>query len=181
MSYCEVASLSADLQDPDRIYHDTEYGFPVTDDRELFERLMLEINQAGLNWRTILKKRAGLQAAYAGFEPARVALFDEQDIQRLMHDARVIRHQQKIRAAIYNARQVLELQERHGSLRQWLDDLYPLSLDQWVKCFKQQFKFVGRETVQSFLLSTGYLEGAHEPDCSVYALILAHNPPWHRH
>src|SRR5580698_3347522 len=96
-------------------YHDEEYGFPVATDNDLFERLILEINQAGLSWETILKKRAGFKAAYAGFDIDRVAAFDQPDIDRILADAGVIRNRLKVLAAIRNANTVKVLQKEHGS------------------------------------------------------------------
>jgi DNA-3-methyladenine glycosylase I len=159
-------------------YHDTEYGFPLRDDNELFERLILEINQAGLSWTTILKKREGFRAAYAGFDIRKVAAFGEEDRQRLMADAAIIRNRLKINAAIANANTALQLIAEHGSLAAWLDKLHPLTIAEWAKIFKKTFVFTGGEIVREFLLSTGYLPGAHDEDCPAYRRIAALAPPW---
>jgi DNA-3-methyladenine glycosylase I len=171
-------------------YHDTEYGFPLTGDAELFERLILEINQAGLSWLTILKKREAFRAAYRGFDPAVVARFGARDVKRLMADAGIVRNRLKIEAAIANARTVLELRLRHGSFAGWLDASLGAMAHgrkgarrlptraEWVPLFKKTFRFTGGEIVGEFLLSTGYLPGAHKPQCPVYRRILAVNPPW---
>jgi DNA-3-methyladenine glycosylase I len=159
-------------------YHFSEYGFAVEDDRALFERLILEVNQAGLSWETILKRREGFTAAYEGFDVARVAGYGEQDIERLMGDARIIRNRAKIMAAIHNANVVLELQAKHGSFMNWLDEQEEMPLADWVKLFRKNFKFTGPEIVNEFLVSTGYLPGAHDEDCPSFALSLESSPRW---
>ncbi len=159
-------------------YHDTEYGFPTRDDRVLFERLVLEINQAGLSWLTVLKKRAALKAAFREYDIAAIAAFDDEDTARLLSDAGIIRHQGKISAVIHNAGVALELIERFGCLAGWLDSHHPLTLDGWVRLFRKTFRFTGREIVNEFLMSTGYLPGAHEPSCPIYQTILQLRPPW---
>ena len=179
MNYCEFAnSLPEDTDNPNKHYHDYAYGFPIEDDNELFGRLLLEINQAGLSWTTILKKQAGFVAAYSGFEIAAVAAYTEADRERLLADAGIIRNRLKVNAAIYNAQQIMCLQQEYGSFKNWLDAHHPLALAQWVKLFKQHFKFVGGEIVNEFLMSTGYLPGAHVESCPVYAKVLAVKPKW---
>ena len=96
-------------------YHDTEWGVPVHEDRRLFESLILEGAQAGLNWLTVLKKREGYRQAFAGFDPAAVARFDEATVERLLDDPGIIRHRLKIRSAIQNARAFLKIQEAYGT------------------------------------------------------------------
>lgn len=173
-SYCDYAPT-----DPLHAgYHDHEYGFPIYDDNELFERLVLEINQAGLSWGTILKKRTGFKAAYANFDIAQVAYFTEADRARLLADAGIIRNRLKVNAAIENAKTILQLQLEYGSFKAWLDQHHPKALEEWVKLFKQHFKFVGGEIVNEFLVSSGYLPNAHKPSCPVYAETIKHNPPW---
>ena len=159
-------------------YHDHEYGFPVTDDAVLFERFALEINQAGLSWGLMLKKRAGFRVAFKGFEPAVVADFGTADRDRLLADAGIIRNRLKIDAVIENARRITILQAEHGSFRAWLAAQYPRNKDDWIKLFKKTFKFTGPEVVGEFLMSTGYLPGAHRSDCPVYARIATLSPPW---
>jgi len=144
----------------------------------LFERLILEINQAGLSWATILKKRLAFRAAFAEFEVDRVAAFGPADVERLMADAGIVRNRLKILATIDNARRVQELRRAHGSFAGWLDAHHPRSREEWVKLFKQTFRFTGGEIVNEFLMSLGYLPGAHEPDCPVHARIATLNPPW---
>jgi len=159
-------------------YHDQEYGFPLADDDLLFERLVLEINQAGLSWLTILKKRDNFRRAYDRFCIAAVAAYGEPERQRLLADAGIIRNRLKVDAAIANACRILELQQEFGSFRAWLNHHHPLELVDWTRLFKRTFRFTGGEIVNEFLMSTGYLPGAHAPDCPVHARILASNPPW---
>jgi DNA-3-methyladenine glycosylase I len=161
-------------------YHDREYGFPRRKDAELFERLILEINQAGLSWLTILQKRDGFRKAYRGFDPAVVARFTARDKSRLMKDAGIIRNNLKIEAAVHNARVVLALRASHGSFAKWLDAHHPLPKPEWLKLFKTTFRFTGGEIVGEFLMSLGYLPGAHATDCPIYQKVLARRPPWVR-
>jgi DNA-3-methyladenine glycosylase I len=175
-TYCQYAPA-----DPlHRPYHDEEYGFPLRGDAELFERLVLEINQAGLSWATILRKRAAFRRAYDGFDVARVAAYGEAERARLLADAGVIRNRLKVNAAIENARRVVALGAAFGSFAAWLDAHHPRTKDEWVRLFKRTFVFTGGEIVGEFLMSTGYLRGAHAPDCPVYEKIIAVNPPWLR-
>ncbi len=159
-------------------YHDREYGFPVADDRALFERLVLEINQAGLSWLTILKKRAAFQAAYDGFDIDRVAAYGEDERQRLLADAGIIRNRLKVDAAIENARRLQAIRAEHGSFAAWLDAHHPRPKDAWVKLFKKTFRFTGGEIVGEFLMSTGWLPGAHHEACPVYRKVLRARPMW---
>ena len=176
MSYCDIAP-GHEWHGP---YHDREYGFPVDDDGVLFERLVLEINQAGLSWLTVLRKRAAFAAAYRGFDPDTVAGFGEVDRARLLADAGIIRNRLKVDAAIANARTIVALRGEHGSFSAWLDAHHPRGLGEWVKLFRATFRFMGPEIVGEFLMSTGYLPGAHREDCPVYTEILALDPPWAR-
>ncbi|MEE8333351.1 MAG: DNA-3-methyladenine glycosylase I [Alphaproteobacteria bacterium] len=173
-SYCDSAPGHPD-HGP---YHDTEYGFPVEDDAVLFERLVLEINQAGLSWLTILRKRENFHRAFEGFDPHRVARYGEAERARLLGDAGIIRNRLKVDAAIENARRIVALIGEHGSFKAWLDTHHPLPKDDWVRLFKQTFRFTGGEITGEFLMSTGYLSGAHHADCPVHAEIAQLNPPW---
>ncbi len=148
-------------------YHDTEYGVPLTGDAELFERLVLEINQAGLSWLTILKKREGFRRAYHGFDPAVVAAYGDSDRARLLGDPGIIRNRLKIDAAIHNAQRLVDLIASHGSFAAWLDAQGQLSKPEWVKLMKAEFRFMGGEIVGEFLMSIGRLPGAHSADCPV--------------
>jgi DNA-3-methyladenine glycosylase I len=173
-SYCEFAA-SDPLHQP---YHDHEYGFPVREDSALFERLVLEINQAGLSWATILRKREAFRGAYSGFDIDAVAAYEEADRARLLGDAGIIRNRLKVNAAIENARRLVRLRGEFGSFAAWLDQQHPLRRDEWVKLFKRTFLFTGGEIVGEFLMSTGYLPGAHRENCPVYERIVDSNPPW---
>ncbi len=170
-SYCEYVQ-TLDENNLHKIYHDRYYGFPLDDDNLLFERLILEINQAGLSWDTILKKQNNFRKAYKNFEIGKVAEFREKDVERLLGDAGIIRNRLKINAAIYNAKIVLEIQKESGSFKKWLDNHFPRPKEEWVKLFKTKFRFVGGEIVGEFLMSTGYLPGAHVSWCPVYKKIL---------
>jgi DNA-3-methyladenine glycosylase I len=177
LTYCQYV-LAHPEDELNRSYHDTEYGFPIRDDNLLFERFMLEINQAGLSWATILRKADNFRRAFDGFEVARVAAYDQRDIERLLSDAGIIRNRLKINAAIENARRIQQLQAAAGSFRAWLDSHHPGALPEWVKLFKATFVFTGGEIVREFLVSTGYLPGAHDEDCPVHAAVAALQPPW---
>jgi DNA-3-methyladenine glycosylase I len=161
-------------------YHDCEYGFPSRDESVLFERLVLEINQAGLSWLTILSKRAAFRVAFSGFEVDRVAGFAADDVARLLTDPGIVRNRQKIAAAIENARHIQALRRSHGSFAAWLDAHHPRSLEEWTRLFRRTFRFTGAKIVEEFLLSLGYLPGAHDEDCPVFTRILALSPPWAR-
>ena len=176
-TYCEYCNSHPE-DTFNKTYHDTQYGFPLHDDNLLFERLILEINQAGLSWITILKKADHFRKAYHGFEIARVAKYGEKDVNRLLADAGIIRNRLKVNAAIVNAKKILDLQKECGSFEGWLDMHHPLSKEEWTKLFKKNFVFTGGEIVNEFLMSTGYLPGAHGQDCPVYPKVKSFNPPW---
>src|SRR3984893_16382254 len=160
------------------VYHDTEYGFPSADERVLFERLVLEINRAGLSWLTILKKRSAFRAAFADFEVDRVAAFGPADIDRLLADSGIIRNRLKIEAATENARRIQALRQSHGSFALWLAAHHPRSPEAWTQLFRRTFRFTGGQIVGEFLMSIGYVPGAHGTDCPVFARILECAPPW---
>lgn len=174
LTYCDIAP-GHPWHGP---YHDTEYGFPARDDAVLFERLVLEINQAGLSWLTVLKKREAFRAAYAGFDVDAVAAFGETDRARLLADAGIIRNRLKVDAAIENARRLQAIRADHGSFAGWLDTHHPREKADWVTLFRKTFRFTGGEIVGEFLMSLGYLPGAHRPGCPVAARIAALEPPW---
>jgi DNA-3-methyladenine glycosylase I len=159
-------------------YHDNHYGFPIHDDNELFGRLILEINQAGLSWETILKKEEGFRRAYDNFNIEKIAAYTETDRERLLNDAGIIRNKLKVNAAIENAKTILQLQKEHGSFEKWLEYHHPKTREEWVKLFKKSFKFTGGEIVNEFLMSIGYLKGAHDDECPVNQRILKTNPKW---
>lgn len=159
-------------------YHDKEYGFPVKSDRKLFERLALEIMQAGLSWETILRKRKAFNRAFDGFNPVKVAAYGNRDKKRLLADDGIIRNRLKIEAVIYNAQQVLDIKYNYGSFSKWLSAHHPQGKTAWVKLFKKQFKFMGPEIVGEFLMSTGYLPGAHHNGCKIHKKISKLSPPY---
>jgi DNA-3-methyladenine glycosylase I len=174
MGYCELAP-----DDPwHGPYHNDEYGFPTRDDTVLFERLVLEINQAGLSWLTVLKKRVAFRAAFKGFDPEVVAGFGPADRERLLADAGIIRNRAKVDAAIANAQTVESLRAEYGSFAKWIDAHHPQPKEDWARLFKKTFRFTGPEIVGEFLMSTGYLPGAHEDWCPVGKRIAKLQPPW---
>ncbi|MCZ4221900.1 DNA-3-methyladenine glycosylase I [Pedobacter rhodius] len=180
MSYCSAIEL---MQPEERRalhknYHDNHYGFPIHDDNELFGRLVMEINQAGLSWETILKKEKSFREAYDNFDIKKVAAFTETDVERLLNDAGIIRNRLKINAAIENAKTILKLQNEFGSFEKWLEYQHPKTREEWVKLFKKTFRFTGGEIVNEFLMSTGYLPGCHDENCPVHKKILTQNPMW---
>ena len=173
--YCDIAP-GHPLHGP---YHDDEYGVPQRDEAVLFERLLLEINQAGLSWETMLRKREGFRAAYDGFDVAKVAAYDEADRARLLADAGIVRNRLKIGAAIHNAGVIVGMRDSHGGFAGWLDAHHPLDKPGWVKLFRRTFRFTGGEITGEFLMSLGYLPGAHRADCPAHRRILAaHALPW---
>lgn len=174
MTYCEYIEQlpTGDKKTLHKNYHDHHYGFPLTDDNELFGRLLMEINQAGLSWETILKKEPSFRIAYRNFNIAQVAAFTEEDRDRLLNDAGIIRNRLKVNAAIENARTILMLQQEFGSFSQWLAQHHPQPKEDWVKLFKKTFRFTGGEIVNEFLMSIGFLPGAHAEDCPVHQQLL---------
>jgi DNA-3-methyladenine glycosylase I len=178
-TYCDYV-LSHPEDELNKHHHDTEYGFPVKDDNLLFERLILEINQAGLSWITILKKADNFRKAYDGFDIDKIAAYSEEDRARLLADAGIIRNRLKVNAAIENAKRIRSLRKEYGSFKGWLDSnaKNQLTKDDWVKLFKKTFIFTGGEIVNEFLVSTGYLPGAHAEDCPVYKKVASLRPAW---
>lgn len=177
-SYCTyVAILPKD--NVHRVYHDNAYGFPIANDDELFERLVLEINQAGLSWDTILKKQENFQKAYDNFNVKKVAKYGQKERARLLGDAGIIRNRLKVDAAIHNAQVIVGLQKEHGSFKKWIDMNHPKTKEEWVKLFKKTFKFTGGEIVNEFLQSTGYLPSPHDASCTVHKKIIKAKPAWY--
>ena len=180
MSYCQAIET---MQPEERKalhknYHDNHYGFPIHNDDELFGRLIMEINRAGLSWETILKKESSFREAYNGFSIEKIAAYTEVDRERLLSDPGIIRNKLKVNAAIENAKTILELKKEFGSFEKWLEMQHPKTLEEWVKLFKKTFKFTGGEIVNEFLMSIGYLEGAHTPSCAVYKKVIKEKPMW---
>jgi len=179
MSYCSAIEYMSDDRKPiHKAYHDQHYGFPIHDDNELFGRLIMEINQAGLSWETILKKEVTFRKAYHNFNLKKIAAYTDKDRKRLMADAGIIRNRLKIEAAIENAKTILKLQKEFGSFEKWLQSHHPKTKEEWVKLFKKTFRFTGGEIVNEFLMSIGYLSGAHTTDCAVYKKVIKAKPLW---
>ncbi len=177
ITYCDfVQNKGKDTVHRD--YHDKEYGFPIDDDNLLFARLVLEINQAGLSWETILKKKDNFFKAFDDFNIDKVARYSDKKKEKLMLDAGIIRNRLKIEAAIHNAKTIKVIQKESGSFKNWLDKHHPKTKEEWVKLFKVTFRFTGGEIVNEFLMSTGYLPGAHTESCDVYKKIMRQKPKW---
>lgn len=172
--YCDIAP-GHEFHGP---YHDKQYGFPLKDDNELFGRLILEINQAGLSWLTMLKKQEAFRKAYSNFAISEVARYGERQRQRLLNDAGIIRNRLKLDAVLHNAKKLVKLQREYGSFYDWLCHHHPLSREEWVKLFRRTFKFTGAEITGEFLMSIGFLPGAHRESCPVHSAIIKCKPKW---
>jgi DNA-3-methyladenine glycosylase I len=173
-TYCEVAP-GHPVHDA---YHEHEYGVPSRDDAVICERLALEIFQAGLSWELVLRRREGIRAAFGGFAPVHVAGLGDEDRARLVADVRLIRNRRKIDAIITNAGVMCGLIDQYGSVAEWLDAHHPRERPEWVRLFGGTFRFTGPEVTNEFLMSLGYLPGAHAATCPVYSRIVALGPPW---
>ena len=167
-SYCEYVKNLPD-DNIHRVYHDTQYGLKIDSDNELFGRLILEINQAGLSWTTILNKQDNFRTAFSNFDIKKIADYDKPDISRLLANSGIVRNKLKINAVIFNARKIVELQKEYGSFKSWLKikNDCNLNLTNWVALFKENFKFTGNEITKEFLTSTGYIKGAHIEACPI--------------
>ena len=178
-TYCAAINrMKPDHYTVHKQYHDLHYGFPIESDNELFCRLVLEINQAGLSWTTILNKQDNFRKAFHDFDIKKIAGYKEKDVQRLLNDVGIIRNKLKVNAAIENAKTILLLQKEFGSFKSWLDHHHPKTRTEWTLLFKKTFRFTGGEIVNEFLLSTGYLPGAHHEDCTIYKKIIKAKPAW---
>lgn len=176
-SYCTYVK-ALEENDIHKIYHDTEYGFPMNSDNELFGQLILEINQAGLSWNTILNKRENFRNAYSNFDIQTIANYPIKERIRLLNDQGIIRNRLKIDAVIHNARAITKIQEEWGSFQKWLDHHSPREKKEWINLFKKTFTFTGEVITNEFLMATGYLFGAHDKTCPVYKKVLSKNPKW---
>ncbi|MFQ5493177.1 MAG: DNA-3-methyladenine glycosylase I [Candidatus Dojkabacteria bacterium] len=179
--------------DPDYVkYHDEEWGVPTHDDRILFEFLVLESMQAGLSWLTVLRKRENFREAFAGFDPIKVAKYNEKDVSRLMNDAGIIRNMQKINAAINNATIFLKIQKEFGSFDKYMWSFGPLRSGKPIKntwrtmadlpsktklsdeisgdMKKRGFKFVGSTIIYAHMQATGMVND-HITDCFRYTQV----------
>jgi DNA-3-methyladenine glycosylase I len=176
LSYCKaIANMKPADFDLNKHYHDNHYGFAIESDDELFCRLILEINQAGLSWNTILHKQDNFRKAYSNFNIKKVAAYKEKDIERLLNDKGIIRNRLKVNAAVHNANVIIGLQKQFGSFKNWLESHHPKTKNEWVTIFKQTFRFTGGKIVGEFLMSTGYIAGAHDIDCPVYKKLQKQN------
>jgi DNA-3-methyladenine glycosylase I len=162
-------------------YHDNEWGFPVRDDKRLFEKLCLEGFQSGLSWRTILAKRENFRAAFHGFDFVRVARYDDSDVQRLLADAGIVRHRGKIEATINNAKRAVEMVDKEGSLAAFIWRFEPaprdvaepqsvstspasVALSKELK--RRGWRFVGPTTMYAFMQAMGLIND-HAGDCAI--------------
>lgn len=174
-SYCARVAKIKDKDDVEKVYHDYHYGARIEDDNELFGIFLMEINQAGLSWRTILLKEKGFWKAYHNFNIKKIAGYKEKDIARLLNDISIIRNKLKVGAAIHNAQAVVKIQKEYGSFRQWLDvhaKEMKYDKDAWLRLFKKHFKFVGKEIISEFLMSINMIPGAHDKKCKAYRNVL---------
>ncbi len=175
-------------------YHDTEWGYPVSDDRKLFEKLSLEAFQSGLSWRTILAKREGFRAAFADFDFETIAGYTPRHIERLLRDRSIVRHRGKIEAVINNAQRAVELVDRQGSLAAYIwthephpDELEepqtasssPHSVDLSKDLKKRGWRFVGPTTVFAFMQAVGLIND-HVHDCVIRAKVEAEHSAFTR-
>ncbi len=161
-------------------YHDDEYGLPRDGEDVLFELLSLEIFQAGLSWELVLKKRPAMFKAFHGFDVDKVAAYGAKDTKRLLGDAGIIRNRLKVASIIENAKRIQAMRDSHGGFAGFLATHHPMPKSGWVKLFKTTFKFTGGEIVNEFLMSLGYLPGAHREDCPAYKRVKKLRPPWMR-
>ncbi len=161
-------------------YHDDEYGLPRGGEAVLFELLALEIFQAGLSWELVLKKRPTTFKAFDGFDVDTVADYKDKDIERLLGDAGIIRNRLKVNSIIENARRIRAMRDSHGGFAKFIEAHHPMVKSGWVKLFKITFKFTGGEIVNEFLMSLGYLPGAHRESCPAYKRVIQKKPPWSR-
>ena len=174
MSYCQLAH-GHPYHGP---YHDLEYGFPVNEEAKLFERLSLEIFQAGLSWLTVLKKRKAINEAFFDFDVDRVADLQTSEIESLLENPKIIRNKLKIQAIRHNGNIIRSLRE-YGGFAHWIAQQHPLPKLEWVATFKKSgFQFVGAEIVGEFLMSIGYLRPPHDEDCPIFKNQLVLRPPW---
>ena len=167
MSYCSFCR-NQPKKSIHRWYHDEVYGKMSSNDNELFGRLIMEINQAGLSWNTILQKYEGIKKAYSNFDIRIVSQYNEENIATLKRDKSIIRHELKIRSIVYNAQEILQIQKEFGTFKTWILDNKQNSIENWTILFKKNFKFVGKEIVKEFLTSNGILNGAHDKNCPEY-------------
>ena len=145
-------------------YHDNEWGEAPVGDAGWFERLSLEVFQAGLSWCTVLAKRDGFRRAFHDFEPKIVAAFTAKDVTGVLRDPGIVRNRAKVLATIENAKVVLVLADEHGSFGEWVNS-QPDDLEGQQRVYRQTFQFAGPQVVEAFLQSVGRVPAPHEPGC----------------
>ncbi len=161
---CKWADKSAELS----LYHDREYGVRVSGDVKYFERLILEIFQAGLSWGTILKKRENFNRAFDNFNFYKIAAYDEKKIGTLMNDPGIIRNRRKIEAAVYNAGRFVEIVGEHSSFDSFMTKLSVNDRDEVLRIFRKNFRFMGPLIVEEFMMSVGFWKVKHEKTCFMF-------------
>ena len=155
------------LDDPILIdYHDNEWGKKIIDDNKLFERMTLEVFQAGLSWKIILLKREALRRAFSQFDIDKVSKYNEKKIEKLLQDKNIIRNKRKIMATVYNANSIKQIKKEFGSFYNFIQNLD--INNNTVKELKKYFKFMGNETVKCFLIGCGRVEPEHDKHCFLY-------------
>ena len=164
---CNWANSSENMQ----LYHDTEYGFPVEDNNEIFERLMLEAYQAGLSWQLVLNKRDGFNRVFFNFDLKKVAALDNEYLESISQNPDIIRNKLKLNATVHNAKICLQKIDEFGSLLNYFNQLphAPDELKDCVKIMKKQgFKFIGNLVLEEFFMSIGLNKVKHSKDCFLY-------------
>ena len=133
-----------------RIYHDTEYGFNCSSDNQLFEKLVLEIQQAGLSWSVILSKREYIRKAYSNFDISIVSKYNEHEVKLMMKNKNIIRNFLKINATIYNAKQILNIRKEYSSFKKWLDHHLHFNINEWTELFKKHLNSLDQKSPKNF-------------------------------
>ncbi len=163
-SYCAFCN-SASAPKIHSQYHKKEYGINPKKDKLFFEALVLEINQTGLSWDLVLKRRNTIKLAFENYNLNKISNFNKKNINDLLSNNKIIRNKKKIIAIIYNSKIFIEIIKDNGSFKKWMDKNKNKSLDQWIKLFKKKFKFTGPSVTKEFLIATGYIAGAHDLNC----------------
>ncbi len=163
-SYCAFCN-SASAPKIHSQYHKKEYGINPKKDKLFFEALVLEINQTGLSWDLVLKRRNNIKLAFENYNLNKISNFNKKNINDLLSNNKIIRNKKKIIAIIYNSKIFIEIIKDNGSFKKWMDKNKNKSLDQWIKLFKKKFKFTGPSVTKEFLIATGYIAGAHDLNC----------------
>ncbi len=165
MSYCKYCS-QLPLDNIHRIYHDNIYGIKPKSDNEMFERLSLEILQAGLSWDVVLKKIENIKTAFDNFDIATVSSYEDKKISDLMKNKNIICNNLKIQSIVHNAKEILKIQNNHGGFIIWFDHLNCTNIFEYTKELKKIFKFIGPKIIEEFLKSCGYIK-THDDNCYI--------------